>query len=487
MPRKNKEDYQQFEDLSSYSSSKEYKKRRKNRRARAVLRGVGVFFCLLFILFGSGLVYVSTGLISGLTTTTIAKDDEALGIDPENIVMDDSVRNIALFGVDSRNGEFTGLSDVIMILTVDNKHGKIKMTSILRDSEVTIEGESFNQGYLNYVDKINAAYYYGGPELAIRTLNQNFSAEGSSLNIRDYVTINFANMAAIVDAFGGVDMEMTAEEVYQVNQNLWALSQEVEDKREEDEANGIYNETYAEITSEDYIPDIYGEINILYGEYEDGTYHLNGNQAVAYGRIRKIDSDWVRVERQQKVLSALVEKLTGMGITDYTSLISQLMPYCETSLDLGDIVSMTPILFTDFTMSSISVPDPNYEYDLFDGNDEYGNYHMQYDPAGAAPRISAFIWEDDSPYWEQYGDTSQEGAEEGLASSGGNSSQSYSGGYTDGGYGYTDSGYDYTSDSTYQDTSGGYSDGYSDSDSSYGGYTDSDSTGDGYTDGAAAW
>ena len=83
--------------------------------------------------------------------------------------MDDSVRNIALFGVDSRNGDFTGLSDVVMILTVDNKHGKIKMTSILRDSEVQIEGESYNMGYLNYTDKINAAYQYGGPELAIRT------------------------------------------------------------------------------------------------------------------------------------------------------------------------------------------------------------------------------------------------------------------------------------------------------------------------------
>lgn len=83
-----------------------------------------------------------------MTTTSIAKDNETLGIDPENIVMDDSVRNIALFGVDSRNGDFTGLSDVVMILTVDNKHGKIKMTSILRDSEVQIEGESYNMGYL---------------------------------------------------------------------------------------------------------------------------------------------------------------------------------------------------------------------------------------------------------------------------------------------------------------------------------------------------
>ena len=401
MARKNMNYAEEFEDVSSYSSSKEYKKRKKNRRGRAVLRGIAIFFCMVFILCGGGLVYVSTNLLSGLTITSIAKDNDSLGIDAENIVMDDSIKNIALFGVDSRNGEFKGLSDVIMILTVDNKHGKIKMTSILRDSEVTIEGESYSQGYLNYVDKINVAYQYGGPELAIRTLNQNFS-----MDIRDYVTINFANMAAIVDAFGGVDLELTAEEVKAVNDNLWALSQEVEDQKEWDEQNGITDEIYSEITYDDYIPTIYGDVDLMYGEYEGGTYHLNGNQAVAYGRIRYIDSDYVRVERQQNVLMALVGKLEGMGITDYTSLIQQLLPYCETSLDLTDIIGMTPILFTDFSISRISVPNSEYETDLFDGLDSNNKYHMIYDPTGAAKRISSFIYEEDSPYWNEYGDTS---------------------------------------------------------------------------------
>ena len=98
MARKNHAGSEGFEDVSSYSSSKEYKKRR-----RAVLRGIAVFFCLVFILCGSGLVYVSTNILAGLTTTSIAKDDGALGIDTENIVMDNSIKNIALFGVDSRS------------------------------------------------------------------------------------------------------------------------------------------------------------------------------------------------------------------------------------------------------------------------------------------------------------------------------------------------------------------------------------------------
>lgn len=424
MARKNMNTSGEFEDVSSYSSSKEYKKRKKNKRGRTVLRGIAVFFCLVFILCGSGLVYVSTGLLSGLTTTSIAKDDDSLGIDTQNIVMDDSIKNIALFGVDSRNGEFKGLSDVIMILTVDNKHGKIKMTSILRDSEVSIEGEDYSDNYLNYVGKINSAYSRGGPELAIRTLNRNFG-----LNIRDYVTINFANMATIVDAFGGVDIELTAEEVGAINDNLWALSQEVEKRKEADINDGTYeDQVYAEITSEDYIPTINGDINIMYGEYEGGMYHLNGNQAVAYGRIRKIDSDYIRVERQQTVFSALIGKLEGMGLTDYTNLIQQLMPYCETSLDLGDILGMTPILFTDFTISKISVPNPDYETDLFDGLDSSGDYHMIYDPTGAAERISSFIYEENSPYWDQYGDTSKEDNGSSSASSSSSSSSEDSSG-----------------------------------------------------------
>ena len=395
---------QGFEDVSSYSSSKEYKKRKKNRRGRAVLRGIAVFFCLVFILCGSGLVYVSTNLLANLTTTSIAKDNDSLGIDTENIVMDSSIKNIALFGVDSRNGDFTGLSDVIMILSVDGVHGKLKLTSILRDSELSINGETLNGDYVNYTAKINNAYRLGGPELAIRTLNRNFG-----LDIREYVTVNFANMAAIVDAFGGVDMELTAEEVGAINDNLWALSQEVEDQKERDMANGTYEEqTYSEIKSTDYFPDVNGEINIAYGEYEGGTYHLNGNQAVAYGRIRYVDSDWGRVERQQKVFSALVGKVTELSWSDYPSLIQQMMPSCETNLDLTDVMGLAPILLTDFTISSISVPNVDYETDLFSDYDSRGAYRMIYDATGAAQRISAFIYEESSPYWEQYGDTSQE-------------------------------------------------------------------------------
>ena len=127
--------------------------------------------------------------------------------------------------MDARDNEFTGQSDAIMILTVDNKHHKLKLTSVLRDSKVPIEGVTLSGQEINWDTKINAAYAEGGPELAIRTLNQNFG-----LDITDYVTINFANMAAVRRCFWGTQITITTEEAEQINRNLWALNEEVKDQ-----------------------------------------------------------------------------------------------------------------------------------------------------------------------------------------------------------------------------------------------------------------
>ena len=150
-------------------------------------------------------------------------DKEELGITKEAQAQTEQaagITNIALFGVDARSydGTFSGRSDAIMVLTIDNEHGKIKLTSILRDVRVYIGEEcAYDSGY----DKLNHAYAYGGPELAIKTINQNFG-----LNIEDYVTVNFAAMAEIVDAFGGVDIEVTDGEISELNANLTSLAAE---------------------------------------------------------------------------------------------------------------------------------------------------------------------------------------------------------------------------------------------------------------------
>lgn len=465
-----RDDAQEFEDLSSYSSSKEYNKRRKNRRGHTVLKCILGVFCALLIVFGSGLIYIATHLLDDLTTTNITKDPTALGIDP-SVTMDDSIKNIALFGLDQRSAysDDSTRSDVIMVLTVDNKHKKLKITSILRDSYVSIEGENSNGVHVDYMDKINAAYAEGGYELAIRTLNRNFG-----LNIMDYVTIDFTDTAAIVDAFGGVEISLTAEEKWEINQNLWNLSQETE---------GL-------IKDSDFLADANGQVVDLAGaEYSDSVELLNGNQAVAYGRIRNIGYDYQRVERQQIVFKALMNRVTQLSFGEYPSLISQLMPYCETSLDLTDAIGMTPILTSDFTIETISIPDVDYELDLTDD----GSY-LYYDVEQAGHRIDSFINEEDSDYWEEFGNSGatpaegtaeQEALDQAAANSGSSNNDSgYSDSYNNGSDdGYTDSydnGYDTGySDNTYGDTGGYYDNGYQDSYDT-GSY---DSTGDSYNDG----
>lgn len=464
-----RDDAQEFEDLSSYSSSKEYNKRRKNRRGHTVLKCILGVFCALLIVFGSGLIYIATHLLDDLTTTNITKDPTALGIDP-SVTMDDSIKNIALFGLDQRSAysDDSTRSDVIMVLTVDNKHKKLKITSILRDSYVSIEGENSNGVHVDYMDKINAAYAEGGYELAIRTLNRNFG-----LNIMDYVTIDFTDTAAIVDAFGGVEISLTAEEKWEINQNLWNLSQETE---------GL-------IKDSDFLADANGQVVDLAGaEYSDSVELLNGNQAVAYGRIRNIGYDYQRVERQQIVFKALMNRVTQLSFGEYPSLISQLMPYCETSLDLTDAIGMTPILTSDFTIETISVPDVDYELDLTDD----GSY-LYYDVEQAGHRIDSFINEEDSDYWEEFGNSGatpaegtaeQEALDKAAANSGSSNnysghSDSYNNGSDDG---YTDS-YDTGYDTGYSDNTYGDTDGYYDGSYDTGSY---DSTGDSYNDGYGA-
>lgn len=384
------EESDDFEDVASYTSSRKQKEdrreleRQRNPQKSKAKTVIIITLVVLALLIGGGFYYVFGYLLKDLTVDTITKDPVKLGWqtsstssdDDFEVVLDDSVKNIALFGVDARSDSFEGLSDVIMILTVDNKHQKIKMTSVLRDSCVDIDG---------YYDKINSAYSIGGPELAINILNRNFH-----LRIEDYVTVNFAKMAQIVDAVGGVDMDLTADEVREVNRNLYALSVDVE--------NGEYEDAPV-IYASDYFPDADGNAVIETDNYEDGRYHLNGNRAVAYGRIRHLDSDDVRATRQQNVLKALIQKVRGKSKLEYPEMIRKITPMCKTSLDFSDIMGMLPIMFTDFTIETMNIPgeteSPAGAYIRPDC------WVYLYDLEAASKHISQFIYEKDSPYYGQ--------------------------------------------------------------------------------------
>ena len=385
---------QDFEDISSYSSSRKRQEdqrelrsaaRREERRKTDTRQGrgeaqrshkppkkrksparrvLGVCLALLVVAL-VGLAGAFLFVLSGLQVAPLTGD---LGTG-SSAYTDSMVKNIALFGVDARDDSNEGRSDVLAVLTVDNRRGKLKLTSILRDSQAYIDG----YGY----DKATHAYAYGGPELAIRTLNQNFH-----LDITDYVTVNFAEMAQIVDAFGGVEIALTADEKREINRNLWDLSQETE---------GVIRHT-------DFMADANGQVVDLLGStYSDSTELLNGNQAVAYGRIREIDSDDARVSRQQRVLQALVAQLKKKNIFQYPGLIREVASHCETSLGAGKLLSLSPIVLRGLSLETLSIP--GEEEAPYGGYTDSGSWVYIYDTELAAQHISRFIYEEDSPYY----------------------------------------------------------------------------------------
>ena len=368
-----------FEDLSSYSSPDEYRKRKKNRKGRIVLKSIMGVFSVLLVVVGFGMMRISADLIADINIVPFTKDNEKLGIGAD-ATNDDSIKNIAFFGLDSRNGSFKGNSDAIMIVTVDNKHKKIKMTSILRDSRIDdIEGIG--------ASKINAAYDVGGAELAIKTINQNFK-----LNITEYVTVNFGNMAEIVDAFNGTVITMDDEEAYYTNENINALMYEqIHDGYE----RTIWESDFLPIEEDGYV--------------KGGTFTLNGNQAVAYARNRA-DSDADRANRQKNVLMGLFTRLNEMSsINEYYSMAQQIFPKCETSLDFSDLSPFIPMLSGGYQIETLNIPGEDeaaFGGDLGDGL----GWVYSYDIELAAQHIDRFIYEKDSQYYTE-GNTSTSAAQ----------------------------------------------------------------------------
>lgn len=359
---KRKQRRDEFQDISSYSSKQAYKKNQKKKK-RTGLKVFLSFICVILVLVGGVMIYASTVLLGDLKTTTITKDKTELGISEET-KSEAGITNIALFGVDARDydgGTFAGRSDAIMVMSIDNVHHKVKLTSIMRDVRVYMgDGSPYDSGY----DKLNHAYMYGGPEQAIRAINQNFG-----LDIQDYVTVNFSAMAKIVDAFGGVNIDLTEEEVEQVNINMRDLAATSPDSMAGDVS------TYAPLSA--------GE-GVL----------LNGDEAVAYGRIRAIDNDNGRVERQQEVLSALLSKASSISKLEYPSIIQQLAPLCETSLTFDKMIGMAQIALTGFDIERLSIPSDveGYASDYCEG----GGWMWTYDTDVAAQHIHEFIYEDEN-------------------------------------------------------------------------------------------
>lgn len=260
---------------------------------------------LLILSIVVGIIIIGLTAV-GLYAGGLLNKVEEVKIEKENIGIKDEVeeklkeyegtiRNIALFGIDADEGGI-GRSDAIIIATLDTEHKKLKITSIMRDSYVDIEGYG--------KDKINHAYAYGGAELAMNTLNKNFD-----LNIEDFATVDFSSLPKIVDQLGGIDLNIDSEEMEFINGYIGDI-------------NNVNGTDASQIT-------------------KPGIHHVNGTQAMAYCRIRYTSGDdYKRTERQREVLSQLFNKIMEMPVIEYPELLSELLPMVKTSLSSGEILEL---------------------------------------------------------------------------------------------------------------------------------------------------
>ena len=259
------------------------------------------------------ILFLAVGIMYVVVTTT--NEVERKDIDEKNIVINEEVvetmktetvtddtvkgyRNIALFGVDARDGELGkgSRSDSIIIASINMDTQEIKLISVFRDTYLNLGNDSYN--------KCNAAYAQGGPEQAINMLNTNLD-----LDITDYVTIGFGGLIDSVDALGGIEMEVTQAEISHLNNYQLSMSEEL----------GV-----------DYIP-----------IEHSGKQVLNGMQATAYCRIRYTKGDdFRRAERQRDVLTAMMDKAKGASVSDLTDMVNAILPQVQTSLGVNDILSV---------------------------------------------------------------------------------------------------------------------------------------------------
>lgn len=221
-------------------------------------------------------------------------------------------RNIALFGVDSRDKQLDKATrtDVIKIVSINEDTGEVKLASVYRDSFLNLSTDTYN--------KANLAYAKGGPKQALAMLNMNLD-----MNITDFVTIGFDGLIDVIDAVGGVEIDVTEAEIVHLN------SYQISMVGKQDGVNAKGEPNYVADAGVDYIP-----------VTKSGLQTLNGLQATAYCRIRYVGNDFARTERQNAVLRQVAKKAMTLNPSTLNKIAEAVFPKVATSLELSEILEL---------------------------------------------------------------------------------------------------------------------------------------------------
>ena len=286
--------------MGKHSEENEEKKIKKSKKGKAL------WILLIIVVI---LAVIVLGLYQGLIGSKLGKmqfeklnmSDEELGVSEEETKKSE-YRNIAILGIDSRYNSYDDFArtDCIMIASINKKTSDVKIFSIYRDTLVQMELDGKTR-----LDKINHAYY-GGVENTLKTINTNFD-----LNVSEFVNVDFDAVAEMVDAVGGVEININSEELKYINGYI--------------DGNNKANDSKSKHIT------------------KAGTQTLDGNQALAYGRIRYTEGgDFKRTERMRTVLSKVFEKLKGKSVTELYSIVDTVLPKVQTNITQTEIISLVP-------------------------------------------------------------------------------------------------------------------------------------------------
>ena len=307
------------------------KRRRGRRRARAKRgnwftrmkmwkRVLLIIACVLLCVIFGAVVYVYAKW-SKIDTQEIKAEDLIINEEVKKnkeVDLGEGYTNVALFGVDSRDGNLGegNRTDCIIVASLNNETKEIKMVSVYRDTLLDLSEGTYQ--------KCNAAYSYGGPVMAINMLNMNLD-----LDIEDYVTVDFGAIADTIDLLGGVEIEVTEEELPYINNYIPETAKSAVKTPELLESAGLQL--------------------------------LDGTQATTYARIRSTaGGDFTRTERQRLVIEKMFEKAKQADLKTLNAIIDRVFPQVSTSFTLPEILNYASA-YSEYTLvGNMGFPQDNY-------------------------------------------------------------------------------------------------------------------------------
>lgn len=260
------------------------------------------------------------------------------------------IENILLIGLDGTNDKLPKRSDTMIILTIDKLNKSLKLTSLARDTLVKIPGRG--------EEKLTHAYAYGQEELLMQTINENFD-----LDIKDYAVVNFKSFIDIVDIIGGVDINVNEKEIHHLNEVI-------------KECYGVNHEDTKNI---EYIT-------------SSGNHNLNGYQALAYARIRKLDTIYKRDERQRLILTNIAHKLSDVSISKYPQIAKSILRHIKVNIAFNKIINLAFIAheLASYDISQLEFPISEYREEGRIG--EKGTYVVKWDKNKNIELLHQFIY-----------------------------------------------------------------------------------------------